>query len=327
VTIVISEFDDKPSICTKDTGKRPDGKFELTKGTIYVRTDNAASAPLQTADEVSKLIGRAVVKQQEQLRTMVDSVLAGRSAKNVPTDIEHFDQQLITVQNDILVDPVDRQKGAWSFSIHPEAFEPKWDSFAGLRDVLERCSLPRRYFPREYSQPVPREWGLSDQCNGVWALTHQGLFYYRREYWENSTLWKSPPIVGEVEKTVPGGEWIDIDVSVRRVIDFLAFARRFSELLDPAMQIRFQIEASQLSGRYLLRYNADLDLTRLGFPPCAAKNFRSSRTVPAGQLVANWREICVDILKEFVNLFPGGHDHIHRTTLEKLVDGQVGDVN
>jgi hypothetical protein len=320
VVIVVSEFNDKPAVCTRDTFKRTDGKFELAKGTIYVRTDSAESAPLQTPEQVSRLIGRAVVKQQTQLRGILDAVLAGRTSRSVPTDEEQFAQQLQLVQSDLLEDIKVKDQGAWTFELHPDTFEQKWNSIDELQNALRSCSLPHRRFPREYPQPIPREWGISDKFNGTWAMTYEGLFYFWRNFWENDSAWKSPAVFNADEENIAAGEWIDIDASVNRIVDLLALAQRFARKFDPSIQMRYQIRASQLRGRYLLRSNADADLKRLGFPPCAATSFQATRTISAGQIVSTWRVLCVDDLKKFVDLFPGGHEYIPRSAIEKWVE-------
>src|SRR6202008_3310514 len=76
VVITVAEFSEHPVICTK-AYQAQDGKVLLEAGSIYVRTPNASSSRLQTPEQLASLIGRAVTKQQDRLREILDSVLAG----------------------------------------------------------------------------------------------------------------------------------------------------------------------------------------------------------------------------------------------------------
>jgi hypothetical protein len=73
VVIAVNEFEDIPAICTKQyeipcPGKK--SKVLLRKGTIYIRTANAESAPLTSIEEMRQLIGLATTKRTDQMLSM-----------------------------------------------------------------------------------------------------------------------------------------------------------------------------------------------------------------------------------------------------------------
>ena len=72
----VREFDDVPVICTKDYGDAK--KMSLRAGTLYVRTANVESAPLQTIEQLRSLIGLATLKKGDQLLKMFQAMLQGQ---------------------------------------------------------------------------------------------------------------------------------------------------------------------------------------------------------------------------------------------------------
>src|SRR5260370_3988448 len=69
VVVAVTEFHDVPVICTKqfELPGKP-AKVLLRKGTLYVRTANAESAPLSTVEAMRGLIRRASTQRADQMR-------------------------------------------------------------------------------------------------------------------------------------------------------------------------------------------------------------------------------------------------------------------
>ena len=77
VVIEVLEFGDVPAICTKSFQCPKTNTHLLREKTIYVRTANAASAPVGTADELRALIGLATKKRHDEMRAYWDAMLRG----------------------------------------------------------------------------------------------------------------------------------------------------------------------------------------------------------------------------------------------------------
>jgi hypothetical protein len=315
VVIAVAEFSDRPTICTKD--RQSNGKALITKGTLYVRNENAESAPLMTPDQVSRLIGRAVVKQQESLRQVFDSVLAGRTAKSVPTDEEQFSAQANLVEKDLLDGGQDH--GAWKFTIHPDTFVERWESPKKLKEVIWESRIASRRFPQEYPEPIPRSWGVSGNYN-VWALTHHGMFYFWKNYYEDREPWKSQDVFAEKNQDLPVGQWLNFIWSVYMVGDFFAFAKRYSDSFGASSQMRYMVLASKLKRRHLVLQPGGAELRDLRFAPCAVETFSHRKTVPAGQIASAWKDLFTDCLVGLYHSFPGGSEMIHRESIERWVE-------
>ena len=318
LVILVSEFSEYPVICTKSL-QQHGGKYLIQEGVIYVRTASAQSAPLSSPQQVSQLIGRAVVKQQERLRELLDSVLSGHSVKNVPTDEERFMQSVNEVEAELISGAsADQDIGAWTFIIHPGSFEERWNEFEQLRNVALRTALKRRRFPQQFIDPDKCEWGIKGGFNCVWAITKAGLFIYKRQYSENLYPWKSP-YIGEENKTIEQGKWFDLDTLIDTMCDFSAYLKRYADLFDPRTPIRFSMNASNIEGRYLLSRSSS-DLYEFCRKPSTAFRFPFEKTLAAGRISASWKELCVDALKDCVDYFPAGRALISRAQLEHRVE-------
>jgi hypothetical protein len=320
IVIVVTEFANQPAICTRDCDRRPDGKFNLAKGTIYVRTENAESSPLQAPDQVSRLVGRAVVKQQRQLREMFDSVLAGHNTVRIPTDQEQFNALRETVQHDLLEGrerAVD--EGGWKLILHPDTFEARWD-LRELSGIIQRCMVRNHRFPQEFPEPKPREWGISGGFNGSWAITHNGLLYFRRAYWENHQPWEINSPHEEQNRRVDAGKWLEMSSSVHMIADLFAFASRFAEEFESTTQMRYEVEASNIKGRHLLKLYRAFNLISYGCDPCEARNFRCADTLPAERIRDGWKELATDCAYKFVTIFPGGLQYAKRESLGAWIE-------
>jgi hypothetical protein len=319
--ITVAEFGDTPHICTK-TYQNERSEVILRDGTIYVRTANAQSAPLSTPEQVSNLISRAFVKRKDQLRELLDSVLTGHTTRSVPTDEEHFAKQLHVVESDLLNGiKGDKNQGAWRLVIHPETFVQRWQSPRELSDVILQTKLGSRRFPQEFPRPLPRDWGISGNYH-IWGLTTEGMFYYWEPYRENAVPWGPQNSFEEESKTkkLDPSQWINYIWAVYMVGDFFAFAKRFSELFEAGSQIRYQIVASDLTGRHIVFPFGGAELRDLDYQPCAVRSFSHAKTIPAGRITGAWKELFSDCLLDFVHRFPGGEEMVHRSTVESWVE-------
>lgn len=321
IVLTVAEFSDTPHICTKSF-QNARGDFILRDGTIYVRTTNAQSAPLSTPEQVSQLISRAFIKRKDQLRELLDSVLTGNTARNVPTDEEKFSEQAQVVEADILEGvKTGKNQGAWRFVIHPESFDQRWKTPKDLTDIILQAKLGSRRFPQELPSPLPREWGISGNYN-IWGLTHQGMFSYWRSFWENAEP-REPQSVftdDDTNKKLEPGQWLNYTWLIYTVGDFFAFAKRFSEFFEAGSQMRYQVTASKLKGRHLVFSFGGAELRSFGYSPCVVQTFSHTKTLPAGRITSAWKELCADCILDLVHRFPGGTEHIHRETVEKSVE-------
>lgn len=325
VVIVVSEFSELPTICVKQC-QVPDKGNLIQRGEIIVRSENGSSTRLQTRDQLATLISRALLKREDRLREIFDRVITGRTAESKPTDESKFDQQVLEIETSLKPDIDQTSKlGEWRFVIHGERFERKWHSVSELISAIERRQVPRWHgFPSRYLRALPTEWGVASELNyrSLWAMTYEGLVYYVEDYSENHAEYRSRwmPMSGKPRPTLPAGKWMDSVWPIYQICMYFDFASRYAAEFDAAENLRIAIEASGLNGRELLCVDPMVSTADIGdYSPSKAQAYRFSRTLPAGALQAEWKELAADASHSFLQLFPVGLE-ITRITVEKWVE-------
>jgi predicted HTH transcriptional regulator len=101
VAIAVPEFSDVPIICKADLNDATNRQV-LKRGTLYVRTDRAASEVVSTSEAMRDLMNRAVIKRGDQLLKMVERLIKGKpvhldeeSAKEIRTKIADADRFIL----------------------------------------------------------------------------------------------------------------------------------------------------------------------------------------------------------------------------------------
>lgn len=325
VVILINEFNELPAICVKEC--HVSGKGDLiSRGEIIIRTQSGASTKLQTREQLSSLIARAVLKREDQLREIFDRVVTGRAAENKPTDESRFMTSAREVESALVCDLANvTNLGAWRFQMHSDTFEPKWSTPQDLSAIIKRRQVNRwESFPTRYIRPLPTEWGVAEGTHYriAWGITYEGLFVFWKDYTENQSSFKSPwvRVEGARDPDVPAGGWMDSVWSIYQICMFADFASKYAAEFNAATQLRLSIEATGLKGRQLLCTDPMVSVADAGdYPASKAGTFRFSRTHPAGIIQADWRELAVDAAHSFLQLFPVGLQ-IARLTTEKWVE-------
>ncbi len=314
IIITVDEFADIPHLCIRSF-ENPDkagktDRFLLREGTIYVRTANAASAPIRCVEELRSLIGIATVKRGQELLAMFSSAMKGNPLLPNNSVEEQFDQELEKITIDLGEKFADELKnGAWSLRLHPITFDSQ--RFAADRESLEariarNQVLLRSEFPPRRNGTHLRDWGL---CNvhyeETWALSPTGLFFLARPFYENKRQFESSwrVVSGQsAEPKLQPGEWLDFKPSLLTIAEFFAFSERFIEEYGVGERFLFELKATSISGRRLVTTDTriDRDMT----PPCRASRFAFSKELSVEEFRSNWEELAAQAMKQFSDLFP-----------------------
>lgn len=325
VVIAVSEFHDVPVICTKQyeipsSGKSP--KVLLKKGTVYVRTPNAESAPLSTVEEMRHLIGLATTKRADQMLTMFQAMMKGR-----PLLAEKPHEELFEAERKEVLAALDSEldgqvnHGAWTLICHPTHYQPnRWEETDTLRKAIEKSVVRVReaFPPTTYSTHV-REWGICDCQFGIaFGLTRSGFFMSVRLFRENAYTFKNPwqTIHGQPNPDIPAGQWLDFRNNLSVVVEFFMFLSRFADNFEVGEEVVYEVSASPLASRCLASADSNINLDPT--EPCRAATFHRSKVVPVETLRASWGDECANTLASFFELFP--HSHISKETLVKWVE-------
>lgn len=320
IVIAVSEFHDVPVICSKQfevssTGKT--AKVVLRKGTVYVRTANAESAPLSSVEEIRQLIGLATTKRTDQMLGMFQAMMKGQPLlKERPHD-ELFEAELETVQSDLEFELDSKAKfGAWNLVFHPVRYqEDRWDDSEALKAVLERSIVRLRseFPPIDHNMHV-REWGICNSRKGdAFGLTRSGLFVCKRLFLENDHRFINP---WQPNPDIDAGKWLDFKRNLAVIIEFFVFLSRYAHNIEVGEVLAFEISASPLVGRQLVSADGRVQLDPTD--QCRSERFRYKKAITAEKLRAGWEAECVKTLHGFFELFPG--HHISKETLANRVE-------
>jgi Putative DNA-binding domain len=311
VVVAVTEFHDVPVICTKqyELQGKP-AKVLLKKGTVYVRTANAESAPLSTVEEMRQLIGLATTKRADQMLAMFQSMMKGRPLLAEKPHEELFEAERQEVQAALCSELKSRESlGAWTFLCRPVRYTPnRWEETESLKKIIEKSAVQVRlpFPPFRYGTHV-REWGICNQYDGdAFGLTSSGLFMSTRLFRENTMPFKSPwkTIHGPEEPSFLAGQWLDFKLNLSLVIELFMFMSRFAENFEVGEELTYELMVGPLAGRSL----ASMDSTiRWHQPtePCRANNFRRNKVVTVETLRGSWEDLCTMTLHGFFELFPG----------------------
>jgi len=325
IVITIPEFADVPSICVRAVGPS-DGtpKPLLSKREIYVRTANAASAPLESADDFRTLVGLAARKRMDEMLTTFRAIMQGKPLVAPPNDNELFAKHFETVKADVEKPIAARlAKGGWRMSFHPSSFRPdRFPETPELEDIIEKHSVRLRdEFPAHKRGTTPFNWGIRNSLYGeCWGFSRAGLFLWCEEFHENTYHYKSPwiPLGGEPYSEVPAGQWINFHTNLFKVIEFFTFMSRMVVVYDPAESVSFRVTSGPLTGRILATTNPSINLDARYGEPAGEGIFVWERTIALQDFLATWKDECASLAKRFFEMFPG--NEITTNTLREWVN-------
>ena len=307
IVIAVSEFHDVPVICTKQfehpsTGKS--NKVILRKGTVYIRTAKAESAPLSSVEEVRELVGLATTKRADQMLAMFQSMTKGQPLLEEKPHENLFDAEIEQVQSAIEAELDSKvQIGAWNFICHPAQYQAdRWEETSTLKSIVEKSAVRvRREFPQTNYNLHVREWGICNRhYKDAFGFTRSGLFISSRLYFENYRNFKNH---WQPNPDIPAGKWLDLKSNLAILIEFYAFLSRFAHNFDAGESIAYEVLAKPLTGRQL---TADSSFPHFDpSEPCKANFFRTKKVTSVEVLRANWEDECAKAIHGFLGLFPG----------------------
>jgi len=331
VVVTVSEFDDIPILCTKSFQDPANPKKHILRDrTIYVRNSNAESAPLESVEELRRLIGLATSKRANELLSSFQSMLSGQPLVPLPTDGEQFESELISTEQALgLAYSDELRAGAWKLVMHPQKYEAeRWPDARDIEEIVKRRSIRLRgEFPPSKTETHMREWGVCNDAYGqTWSLSRSGQFLSVRPYFENDRNYESPWENGSGEPSEPTlgpRQWMNFKPHILSIVEMFMFSARLVEEYEPGEKVQLELLATSLAGRRLVTTDALINVEMSD--ECRAQNFQFNMALGAEELRAGWEKKCAEAIKQFVDLFPGPRMELRTVVdwIEKFKKRQV----
>ena len=323
VIIQVSEFDSAPIICKKDAQKPYEKKdFIFKKGQILVRTDDAKSKPIQSAEEMHKLLGLAITKKGDELLQSIQRIIKGSPIEEpvIPPEKMYHEEIEKTKESFEEAFRDYGKDGFWEFVVYPlEYVEKRIDNYQELKDEILNATV---YLRGGFPYHIIDRTIVSNLKNGVKGFTkainppaYELWHMYRSGYFISKQILMED-LYPEI-KQIPG-KTLEYTETIFRVIENLLFAKRLFEAMEYEGQIYYRISLGNCQDRELR------SLFRKGVHfgheyKCLEDKVEYEKQSDFDQFRSLWPEPSVDALTEIFALFNA--DQIPGKVIRKIVNG------
>lgn len=291
VVVFVNEFDDMPSICTKEF-QVPGEPPLLRRGAIYVRSVNSESKQLDTPDELRRLVGAATARTGAVLLSQVQALLSGRvddaTSQKSPPDVVDIDRML---EKSLKLNDT---RGLWTCGLSPlESIKPLFNTVSEARTFLRQSES--RYFGWHYPIDVEKlhaqEWGTANLGDDEgFGLSFHGT--YRARSVRRSEAEDVKNIRGEV--VVNRSTYVEFHETLYGCAGRIQFLSNLAATFPPETPIQLEYGATQLNGRTLI--SIDPSVRAVHCKECVADNYSWKREdLTAGEFAAGWIEYATEI--------------------------------
>lgn len=320
IVIQISEFDSVPIVCKKDAQKRGGKDFIFKKGQIFIRTDDAKSKPIQSAEEMHKLLGLGITKKGDELLQSIQRIIRGFPIiETAITPEEMYFEEIEQSEEDFQNAFKDYEEyGFWDFVVYPlEYIEKRIDNHRELKDRLQeaKVTLRSRSFPYTRGEEILNvKNGIRKSAEYTTTRFYQIWRLYMSGYFESRQLLEEDVYR---ETDINSRKALDFTSTIYRATENLLFLKRFFEAIEYEGSIYYRILLGNSRDRWLRslfdsKYHIDLDYA------CSQSTVEHGNRVFFDQFRSLWPEPCVDALIEIFALFNA--DRIPREMITKIVN-------
>ncbi len=233
VIIAVPTFPDMPHICVKDF------PGVLTAPTLYIRTDDNASAPISRSTDLQDLVESAIRRRSDKLLESFRTILRGSAVRPSPSAEERFAAQIEQAERRFSeVDPYAQKgyEGYLEVILHPAVFDAERFGLAQLRAAAEAAHVLYRGWSFMYTtdrsdqmyvlgdaRECSVHWeSMEGDTHTFWRLHRSGLLFHRRLMYE------------EADREA-------------KYLDFVGFTHHVAEALDCLVRLytSFNVEADE----------------------------------------------------------------------------------
>lgn len=288
--VTILPFSGEPLVCTKDLSDA-NSRLVLRAGTVYARTNDARSAPIETAEDMGRLLRLAVSRQGDALLAQVRALVGAIPEGQVPDESQYVAQLQSATQ--FLDDKVPTEPW-WQVVVSPAQYNPELiTSREELREIRRQAEVSIRgwNFPHtDHNHDENFEDGIQSYTgSGRYEEAHRiyrsGLFIWRRVPWE------------ELTEGYEGR--LNYLGAIASMTEYFLFASRLSEMLSDLGQVDITVTLAGIKGRRLYE---DRGLLLHDYISGAERFHRTAR-LSLAELRSNHLEIAVRWCRDLFELF------------------------
>ena len=180
----------------------------------------------------------------------------------------------------------------------------RWSNLQALEEVISRrcVRLGGEPFPPHTKGNQRHQWGIAnDMYCEPWLLTKTGIFLFKfpMEWSEGEYPQRGSSQGGH---TLVARSWVNLETCRQNIFTTVLLFQRLSQEWDMQEDVEVSVTAPT-KGLYLVT-NGMRSLFLEHIEPCAADEFSFVRRLTVGDLQSSWRDLCVEIIDRFVELFP-----------------------
>jgi hypothetical protein len=248
VVIRIPEFEEIPILCKQSVESSVDPRrLILRSGALYIRTETAQTMEIAVAEDMRKLLSRAMLKQREQLLHSIDGLLKFRP--NMPSEKEsneyqremnEADQSFISVlQKGFL------QSSRWEVMAHPTSYKKRVMELRDLKGFVANSQVNLRGLPFPH---IDHERASNFNSGYESYSDHKDKREGFRLYNSGLFVWK-----GAMPEDLHS-EWkqtLDVGSTIWRTTEIWEFLKRLYEIFPAAQELSITIRLTGCQGRTL----------------------------------------------------------------------------
>jgi schlafen family protein len=301
VILEVREFERHPNICARQCPKSPPTFHE---GQILIRSDNAESRAIRTAEEMQELLRLAMSKTSEALLRDMKRIIEGGAPASVPLDayagtIEEWRSEVKNFRAE-LEQHSETPRGTFDAFLVPVDGTSLAETHEALKDAVDKAVVNRGNFTpfpfaREYDRVRNRSGfiegtGSTRSYERKWRLYTNGFFAFVENLRENdSTLAKTR------------GRHIHFERACAKVGLTLIFASRLNERLAYDGPLLVTFRWTDTAGRFL---QLDVeDWRALRDYECHDADITLRLPLTTTDLKAGWEPFATVVLKQLAALF------------------------
>jgi hypothetical protein len=230
IVIDMPEFADDPIICKRDAHSSVNQEQILKKGQIYIRTENATSQMLPSAQEMRELLGRAIAKKGDNLLRMIEGLIKGKEVVPTQNALDKYNAEIdIAREKTEQFNKNINVRGRWELIMYPAVYDS--NRITDQKDIKQSI-VQNEVNLRGWNFPHTDSHGGASYFNGGWQSAtvwdkhleayqafNSGLFIWKRTFWEDTD--------GQLSKK--GRNILSYVSAIWTITEIMLFAKRYYE--------------------------------------------------------------------------------------------------